>query len=87
MADITNIGDPSKLASLFRELDEAHLIAQEITQQGAIHAISALLAAGCTESNAAAMLRCLRQGASAIRDECRRRGANPLFETDRTGFQ
>lgn len=87
MADISNIGDPAALAEFLRGLDEGGLLAQEIAQQGAVHAIAALLAYGCTEANAATMFSSLRDYAAAIREESARRGHKPLFDKDQTGFQ
>jgi hypothetical protein len=87
MGSISNLGNADAFVAQVRGLDDAHLLAQEISQQGAVHAISTLLAAGCTEDNAVAMLASLREAAGVIRDERKRRGSNPLFETDQTGFQ
>ncbi|MPN12467.1 hypothetical protein SDC9_159785 [bioreactor metagenome] len=53
-----------------------------ISQQGAIHAVSYLLAHGCTEQLAKDMLASLRKTAQAIRDESTRREAMQLFDTD-----
>lgn len=67
-------------------MDDGALVAQDLTQQGAIHAIAFLLKEGCTESNAANMLASLRANASLIRDEAHRRGRPSLFINDQTGF-
>ena len=69
-----------------RGMDDAQLMAQDLVQQGAVHAVSWLLANGCTEDNAAAMLASLRTNAAAIRAEARRRGKPDLFAEDQTEF-
>lgn len=87
MGDICNLGDPAELEKFVRGLDAAGLLAQEITQQAAVHAISSLLSFGCTEENAAQMLASLRRCAEVIRMEHERRGSKPMFDKDQTGFQ
>ncbi len=62
------------------------LAAQEISQQGAVHAISFLLVNGCNETVAAQMLASLRSNADLIRQEVVRRGRQPLFSQDQTVF-
>lgn len=62
------------------------LAAQELTQQGAVHAISFLLTNGCNETVAAQMLASLRSNANLIRQEVVRRGRQPLFSQDQTVF-
>lgn len=79
MAEIGNAGalDPD----MFREMPDEELIAQDLVQQGAIHAISFLMQQGCTVDAASQMLESLRKNAQYIRDEATRRG-KPLFEAD-----
>jgi len=77
----TNVLD----ASTFCEMPDELLIAQDLVQQGALHAISYLLQHGCNEETATQMLTSLRQNASYIRMEAKRRG-KPLFDHDQTSF-
>lgn len=69
-----------------REEDDNRLVAQDLVQQGAIHAISFLLQHGCTEETATSMLASLRDNARLIRKEAERRGKSSLFATDQTRF-
>ncbi|MBU6492186.1 MAG: hypothetical protein KGL61_05190 [Burkholderiales bacterium] len=61
------------------------LVAQDLVQQGAVHAISFLLQNGCNERTATQMLASLRENARHIREEADRRGAS-LFEQDQVAF-
>jgi hypothetical protein len=79
-------GTPEKMREYLSGLDEGQLRAQEIMQQGAIHAISTLLKHGCTENTALEMLASLRNNASLMRNECEKRGLNPVFDQDQTPF-
>ena len=83
MASIENTGVID--AKAFRNMPDEMLIAQDLVQQGAVHAISYLLQNGCSEETAAQMLASLRQNAKHIRDEATRRG-KPLFEQDQMTF-
>lgn len=83
MATIENNGalDPD----LYRGMPDQMLVAQDLVQQGAVHAISYLLQNGCTEDTATQMLASLRENARLIREEATRRGIG-LFEQDQTAF-
>ena len=83
MAAIENTGVID--ASTFREMQDELLIAQDLDQKGAVHAISYLLQHGCNEETAMQMLSSLRQNSSLIRMEAKRRG-KPLFDHDQTTF-
>jgi len=72
---------------LLVSMPDAQLLVQDLVQQGAVHAISSLLAQGCTEERAATMLASLREMAVLIRQEAARRGKPSLFERDQTPFQ
>jgi len=54
----------------------------ELIQQGAVNAVSFLIAHGCTEAVANDMFESLRESASAVRAEIERRGESPLFGSD-----
>ncbi len=86
MADINTLPDPRALAAALMAMDDSHLLAQSLVQQGAIHAVSFLLANGCTEAAAAQMLESLRANAMAVRAEAARRGTPELFDEDQTAF-
>lgn len=83
MATIENAGVLD--ASAVRDMSDAMLIAQDLVQQGAVHAISYLLQHGCNEETATHMLSSLQQNSSYIRTEAKRRG-KPLFDHDQTTF-
>lgn len=79
MATFENHGqhDPA----LFAAMDLATLRAQDLVQQGAIHALSTLLGLGCTARTAREMLDSLRTNAQMIRAEAACRGV-ALFDDD-----
>lgn len=83
MATIENTGVLD--ANAVRNMSDAMLIAQDLVQQGAVHAISYLLQHGCNEETAVQMLVSLRQNASCLREEAKRRG-KPLFDGDQMTF-
>ena len=56
MAKIENGSGPSELAAELRKMPDEGLIAQCFVQQGAVHAVSWLMANGCNEKRAAEML-------------------------------
>lgn len=86
MASIENEPDKSGLTDQLQGMDDNQLMAQDLVQQGAIHAVTFLLANGCNETTAAEMLQSLRANAAAIRTEARRRGKPDLFSEDQTVF-
>lgn len=71
---------------LLRSMPDSQLLAQDAVQQGAVHALSTLLANGCTEDRATHMLASLRSMAALIREEAARRGRPSLFEQDQVAF-
>lgn len=86
MAEIQQLPDPGIFLAELRTMDDSHLVAQDFVQQGAIHALSFLLANGCDEETAGQMLKSLRDNANAIRVEAQRRGKSELFSKDQTVF-
>ena len=80
MAEIENYG--SLDGALFLGMTDQELVAQDLVQQGAIHAISFLLSNGCDEVTARGMLASLRENARLIREEARVRGKALLFDAD-----
>jgi len=83
MAKIENNGTLNP--ELYRDMPDQMLVAQDLVQQGAVHAISYLLQNGCTEDTATQMLASLRENARLIREEAARRGSS-LFEHDQVAF-
>jgi hypothetical protein len=75
----THIPLADRIQALDR-MEEPELRAQEITQQGAVHAVSTLLNTGCTEARARDMLDSLLTYGKIIREALVRRGVAPLFE-------
>jgi hypothetical protein len=86
MADIENLANPQAVQAALSEMDDGHLTAQSLVQQGAIHAVSFLLANGCNEESATQMLHSLRDSAAAVRKEVARRGMHEPFPADQTAF-
>lgn len=75
MAEIINMGsDPVGLRKSLEEMDRACLIAQQLVQRGAIHAIDALIAAGVTAENAVAMKESLANYLMVIHEVANRKG-------------
>jgi hypothetical protein len=60
--------------SLVREMSHVELLAQEITQKAALHALVELRRRGITEANVRAMIESLSRMARIISAECKRRG-------------
>nr|MBL8454894.1 hypothetical protein [Zoogloeaceae bacterium] len=80
---MATIGNAGVMPDLWNLPDEM-LLAQDLVQQGAIHAVSYLLANGCAEQTAADMLASLRANARLICEEAIRRGKPALFDIDQT---
>ncbi len=83
--EISAQGTPALVQHL-RAMPDEQLLAQDLVQQGAVHALSSLLKIGCTEANVADMLMSLRENAQRIRDEATRRGKPNMFAFDQTAF-
>lgn len=73
-------------ADTLKQMPNEVLVAQELTQQGAVHALSYLLKSGCSEAVAAEMLAQLRNQSLLLQAEVKRRGRLPLFAQDQTKF-
>lgn len=88
MAEIQEVGLPGHkdFKAGMSELADEQLLAQDLVQQGAIHAVSYLLANGCNEETATMMLKSLRDNSELLRVEADRRGKPSLFERDQTVF-
>lgn len=84
MATIENdhLVSPADVRARLATLPDEVLLAQDLVQQGAVHAVSWLLANGCDEISATAMLDSLSNSAALIRDEAKRRGKPALFDRD-----
>jgi len=82
MATIENDTRPADFGAMLRDTTDEQLTGQDLVQQGAVHAVSFLLAHGCTKDVATDMLESLRGNAAAIRAEFERRGQSPLFKAD-----
>ena len=63
-----------KVLAEFRAMSDPEILAQEIVQKGAVHALTSLLRTGVTEHNVRAALRDLEFCTSAVSAECLRRG-------------
>lgn len=88
MATIKNKGF-TKTEEFIRELrtmDDSQLVAQQLIQQGAVHAVAWLLRHGPNEQTATSMLASLRENMGLVREEANRRGLVNLFIDDQTGF-
>jgi hypothetical protein len=79
--DIARTGEG--LRTTLEAMDEPELVAQQIVQQGAMHALTTLLAHGCFEQTAQDMLASLRSNMLVIEAVARDKGFARLFtETD-----
>lgn len=84
--DNEGVVSPEAFRAEIRAMPDAQLMAQDLVQQGAVHAVSFLLNHGCSEQAAIDMLASLRENARLIREEAARRGRPRLFERDQTAF-
>lgn len=83
MPKIENIADRSEaeIRAYFRGLDDGGLIAQEMTQKGAMHAVRFILdTPGDARELAEQMRESLRWHAMIISEECARRGLPVVAE-------
>lgn len=79
MATIENGASHQALAAQLRMMSETELVAQQLTQQGAIHMLTFLLTNGCTEKLAIEMLVSLRLCMEQITAVAEEKGYAPLF--------
>lgn len=88
MSEIQNQSNitPEQKRQQLASLEYHDLLAQDLVQQGAVHALSTLLTIGCDEQNAIEMMASLRFSAQLIRDEFNKRGLKPAFTNDQTNF-
>lgn len=85
MAEIKNGNlSPEAFKATIESMPDEVLLAQDLVQQGAIHAVSWLLQTGCTRVTAAQMLDALQENAWTLRMEAVRRGKPSLFERNQT---
>lgn len=88
MAEIANIESVNydEYKKILSQFDEADLLAQEISTQSVIHALTAFIKRGATEQAAASMLKALKEQAGLQRAEYARRGATPAFPSNQTNL-
>lgn len=79
MAEITTLPDSADLRAHCIGLSDSELLAQQLVQQGAVHALTTLISLGCNEANAAAMLASLNENDRMIADVAKARGVSLLF--------
>lgn len=82
--NIENAASMAEFSERIGAMPDEQLMAQNLIQQGAVHAITFLLWEGCTEATATDMLASLRETAELLRHEAMRRGLPQLFDHDRT---
>lgn len=80
MASLEELTGRGDLAALLKGLDEPSLMAQQIVQRGAMHALQALLERGCTEDLARAMLASLAANMQVIEAIARSKGFTRVFD-------
>ncbi len=78
MASLENMDPAAHLANL-QGMDEAGLLGQQLVQQGAIHAVTFLLANGCSEALAIEMLASLRKNMETVCQIAAAKGYTRLF--------
>lgn len=82
MAHIEDIAKTADLRATLEPMDESELMAQQIVQQGAVHALETLLTHGCTEQTVQDMLASLRSNMLVIEAVARDKGFTRLFAED-----
>ena len=86
MAAIELLSGPDALRAHLETMEEPELMAQQISQQGAIHVLTFLLTEGCTPALASAILTSLNTNMAMVNDIAQRKGYRQLFtEQDATG--
>lgn len=78
--DIAGTGEDQRTTLM--AMNQPELMAQQITQQGAMHALTTLLENGCSEQLAQDMLASLRSNMLVIEAVARDKGFTPLFAND-----
>lgn len=86
MATIENEGSPARMLEQLRAMNEGELVAQQIAQNAAIHAVTFLLAKGCTESLAIEMLSQLRLNEKVIAAIAEAKGFKRMFDITPPNF-
>lgn len=86
MARIENLKSPAELRALLESMNEAELLGQQISQQGAIHVLEFMLVNGCSGELAVKILASLRANMETVVEVAQRKGFNRLFGENATGF-
>lgn len=86
MAEIINLANPADMRPFLESLCEAELLGQQLTQQGAIHVLTFVLANGCTEDLVIAMLASLRHHMETIAEVAEAKGYTRLFDSTPPNF-
>lgn len=73
MAIIENAESLEGFKAALKQMNEGELLAQELVQQGAIHALQQLLLNGCTAELCAEMISSAMQLGEHVKEECRAR--------------
>lgn len=79
MASIENLASPAAMREMLQQMDETELLAQQLTQQGAIHVLTFLLTNGCTEALAIELVASLRQHMETVVQVAEAKGYTRLF--------
>lgn len=86
MATIENLTGHEQLLERLRAMNEGELAGQQISQQGAIHAVTFLLANGCTEALAIEMPASLRKCMETVAAVAEEKGYQRLFDDSVPNF-
>jgi hypothetical protein len=80
LATIENLATVADLRAYMEGLDEVELVAQQISQQGAIHALDFLVANGAGVPLVVVMLASLRNNMAALLEIAEAKGLAHLFD-------
>jgi hypothetical protein len=78
MATLENT-TPANFRAHLEQMDEPELLAQQLTQRGAIHVLTFLLTNGCSEALAIELVASLRMNMALIVEIAQAKGLKPLF--------
>lgn len=85
MAHIEELRSAEELRAHLMTLDEPSLLGQQLVQQGAIHALSTLLANGGSATIARGMLDSLQRNMEVVAAVAQAKGFNRLFDAPTDG--
>lgn len=86
MARLENLKNPAQLRAHLEDMNEAELLGQQLSQQGAIHVVEFMLVHGCSNELAVQLLASLRANMETVVQVAQAKGFNRLLGENATGF-